>query len=121
MKFAETEPAAHSFSFCAADQIVAYAQANGMKIRGHNLVWQQDLPPWLTGGNYSAADAAAILKEHIDTVVGHYKGKLIEWDVVNEAIAYSAPYGPQPSYWLDQRATAISTRRFSGRMPRTRT
>ena len=102
MKFAETEPAAHSFNFCAGDQIVAYAQANGMKIRGHNLVWQQDLPPWLTGGNYSPADAAAILKEHIDTVVGHYKGKLIEWDVVNEAIAYSAPYGPQPSYWLDQ-------------------
>jgi uncharacterized protein (TIGR03437 family) len=102
MKFAETEPAAHSFNFCAADQIVAYAQANGMKIRGHNLVWQQDLPAWLTSGNYSAADAAAILKEHIDTVVGYYKGKLIEWDVVNEAIAYSAPYGPQPSYWLNQ-------------------
>src|SRR5664280_472513 len=102
MKFAETEPAAHSFNFCTADQIVAYAQANGMKIRGHNLVWQQDLPSWLTGGNYSAADAAAILKEHIDTVAGHYKGKLIEWDVVNEAIAYGAPYGPQPSYWLDQ-------------------
>src|ERR1039458_7814771 len=102
MKFAETEPAAHSFNFCAADQIVAYSQANGMKIRGHNLVWQQDLPSWLTGGNYSPADAAAILKEHIDTVAGHYKGKLIEWDVVNEAIAYGAPYGPQPSYWLDQ-------------------
>jgi endo-1,4-beta-xylanase len=102
MKFAETEPAAHSFNFCAADQIVAYAQANGMKIRGHNLVWQQNLPSWLTGGNYSPADAAAILKEHIDTVVGHYQNKLIEWDVVNEAIAYGAPYGPQPSYWLDQ-------------------
>ena len=102
MKFAETEPAAHSFNFCSGDQIVAYAQANGMKVRGHNLVWQQALPSWLTGGNYSAADAAALLKEHIDTVVGHYKGKLIEWDVVNEAIAYGAPYGPQPSYWLNQ-------------------
>jgi len=102
MKFAETEPVPHQFNFCAGDQIVAYAQANGMKVRGHNLVWQQDLPSWLTSGNYSSADAAAILQEHISTVMGHYKGQLIEWDVVNEAISYSAPYGPQPSYWLNQ-------------------
>ncbi len=102
MKFAETEPAPHQFSFCAGDQIVQYAAANGMKVRGHNLVWQQDLPSWLTSGNYSSADAAAILQEHIATVVGHYKAQLAEWDVVNEAIAYGAPYGPQPSYWLTQ-------------------
>jgi endo-1,4-beta-xylanase len=102
MKFAETEPAPHQFSFCAGDQIVAYAQGNGMKVRGHNLVWQADLPSWLTNGNYSSADTASILQEHINTVMGHYKGQLIEWDVVNEAISYSAPYGPQPSYWLNQ-------------------
>lgn len=102
MKFAETEPAPHQFNFCAGDQIVAYAQGNGMKVRGHNLVWQADLPSWLTNGNYSSADTAGILQEHINTVMGHYKGQLIEWDVVNEAISYSAPYGPQPSYWLNQ-------------------
>jgi endo-1,4-beta-xylanase len=100
MKFAETEPGPGQYNFCAADQVVAFAQANGMKIRGHNLVWQQDLPTWLTQGNYSAADAAGILQDHIATVAGRYKGKLIAWDVVNEAIAYGAPYGPQPSYWL---------------------
>jgi endo-1,4-beta-xylanase len=105
MKFAETEPAPHQFKFCAADRVVAYAQANGMKVRGHNLVWQQDLPSWLTSGNYSSAEAAAILQEHINTVMGRYKGQLIDWDVVNEAITYSAPYGPQPSYWLNQLGT----------------
>ena len=77
MKFAETEPAPHQFSFCAADRIVAYAQANGMKVRGHNLVWRNDLPSWLTSGNYSSAEAASILQEHISTVVGRYKGQLI--------------------------------------------
>src|SRR5271157_1326880 len=102
MKFAPTEPAPHQFNFCAGDRIVAYAQANGMNVRGHNLVWQQSLPTWLTSGNYSSADAAAILQEHINTVMGHYRGQLIDWDVVNEAISYSAPYGPQPSYWLNQ-------------------
>ena len=41
LKFAETEPAPHQFSFCAGDQLLAFAQANGMKMRGHNLVWEQ--------------------------------------------------------------------------------
>jgi len=100
MKFAETEPAPGQYSFCAADQLVAFAQANGMKVRGHNFVWQQDLPTWLTSGNYTAAQASGILHDHIFAVAGRYKGKLISWDVVNEAIAYGAPYGPQPSYWL---------------------
>src|ERR1035437_5035217 len=77
MKFAETEPAPHQFSFCAADRIVAYAQANGMKVRGHNLVWRNDLPSWLTSGNYSSAEAASILQEHLRPVVGRYKGQLI--------------------------------------------
>lgn len=102
MKFAETEPAPHQFNFCQADQLVAFAQANGMKVRGHNLVWQQDLPAWLTNGNYSSSETASILQEHITTVVGHYKGQLIDWDVVNEGLAYSPPFGPQPSYWLTQ-------------------
>jgi endo-1,4-beta-xylanase len=100
MKFAATEPARGQYNFCGADQVVAFAQANGMKIRGHTLVWQQSLPTWLTQGNYSSADAAKILQDHIAAVAGRYKGKLIAWDVVNEAIAYGAPYGPQPSYWL---------------------
>ncbi len=102
MNFAQTEPAPHQFSFCGGDEIVAYAQANGMKARGHNLVWDDDLPAWLTSGNYSSAEASSILQEHINTVMGHYQGQLIEWDVVNEAVSDSSPYGLKPSYWLTQ-------------------
>ena len=102
MKFAETEPAAHQFNFCAADKIVGNAQANGMQVRAHNLVWGEDLPAWLTGGNYSSAQASSILQEHINTVAGHYKGQLIDWDVVNEVISDSPPYGLKDTYWLTQ-------------------
>lgn len=102
MKFGDTEPGPHQFNFCAADQIVAYAQANGIAVRGHNLVWNVGLPDWLINGNYSSADAAGILKEHINTVAGHYKGQLIAWDVVNEAIADNPPYGLKDSYWHTQ-------------------
>src|SRR5688572_7881405 len=60
MKFAATEPALGRFSFCQGDQIVAFAEANGMKVRGHTLVWQQSLPNWLTSGGFSSAEAGAI-------------------------------------------------------------
>jgi endo-1,4-beta-xylanase len=101
MKFGPTHPAPGRYNFCAADQLIAFAQANDMRVRGHTLVWSQSLPAWLTKGAYSRDDAVNILHDHIDTVVKHFKGKLLWWDVVNEAIAYGPPYGPQPSFWRD--------------------
>ncbi len=100
LKFAETEPAPHQFSFCEGDRLAAYARANGMKLRGHTLVWALDLPNWLTSGSYSGAEAASILQGHINTVMGHFKSELVDWDVVNEAISDGPPYGLAPSYWL---------------------
>jgi endo-1,4-beta-xylanase len=102
LKFAETEPVPHQFSFCAGDRLLAFAQANGIKMRGHNLVWGVYNPAWLTSGSYTPAQASLILQEHINAVVGHYKGQLADWDVVNEAISDSPPYGLKASYWLTQ-------------------
>jgi endo-1,4-beta-xylanase len=102
LKFAETEPGPHQFVFCGGDQLLAYAQANGMKMRGHNLVSGSDLPNWLTSNYYSSAQISSILLEHINTLMGHYKGQMVDWDVVNEAISDTVPYGLSPSYWLTQ-------------------
>jgi len=103
LKFAETEPAQGQYSFCAADQLLAFAQANGMKMRGHNLVWAQSNPSWLTNGNFTGGQAASIMQDHISTVVGHYKGKLVDWDVVNEALSNSPPYAlDQTSFWYQK-------------------
>ncbi len=103
LKFAETEPAQDQYKFCAADQLLAFANANGMKMRGHNLVWGQSNPTWLLNGNFTADQATTILQNHIYTVVGHYKGQLPDWDVVNEALSNSAPYGlDQTSFWYQK-------------------
>jgi endo-1,4-beta-xylanase len=67
------------------DAMVAFAQANGMKVRGHTLVWYQQNPTWLTSTTWDPETLKVVLKEHIDSVVGHYKGKILAWDVVNEA------------------------------------
>jgi endo-1,4-beta-xylanase len=87
MKFGPLRPTRQYFRFWDADRIVDFAEANGMQVRGHTLVWHRVLPRWLTEGKFSQAELVAILREHILTVVARYKGRMVAWDVVNEAIS----------------------------------
>lgn len=86
MKFGAVHPARNRFDFTDADKIANFAAVHGMKVRGHTLVWGQRLPQWLVEGGLSKPQVAAILKQHIRTVVGHYRGRVFAWDVVNEAV-----------------------------------
>ncbi len=75
-----------TYRWTNADRMIAFAQANGMKVRGHTLAWHQQNPAWLTSATWSADTLRQLLKEHVDSVVGHFRGKVQAWDVVNEAI-----------------------------------
>ena len=63
-----------------------------MKMRGHCLVWHTQQPQWLSEDgkkndkNWSRQEALQILEDHITNVVKHFKGKIMEWDVVNECL-----------------------------------
>jgi endo-1,4-beta-xylanase len=74
--------------------MLTFAEANGIAMRGHTLAWHRQLAPWLTNGNWTAEEARALLVEHINTVVGHYKGRIGVWDVVNEAVNDSGALRP---------------------------
>ncbi|MEY2936762.1 MAG: Endo,4-beta-xylanase [Pseudomonadota bacterium] len=89
MKWEAIEPEPGVFDFTRADALVAFAQQNGMTVRGHTLVWHSQLPPWVEA--LTGADAVrAAMTNHIQTVVAHYRdnfpGVVVAWDVVNEAI-----------------------------------
>lgn len=86
MKFDFIHPGKDRFDFSKADEIVNFALKNHQKVRGHTLVWFHRIPEWLKKGRYSRAEMMDLLKNHIQTVVGHYKGKVYSWDVVNEAL-----------------------------------
>lgn len=86
MKFEPLRPERGRYDFRAADALVAFAEANGMKVRGGPLVWGQRIPAWVTGGNFTRDELIAILREHILAVVGRYRGRVVAWDVVAEAI-----------------------------------
>jgi GH35 family endo-1,4-beta-xylanase len=85
MKWDTIHPQQNTFNFAPGDRHVQFAQANGMRVHGHNLVWHSQNPGWLTGTNWSVSQLTSILNNHIDTVVGHYRGQIAIWDVVNEA------------------------------------
>jgi endo-1,4-beta-xylanase len=83
MKPDATEPQQNQFNFSAGDQIYNWATSRGMKVRGHTLAWHSQQPGWMQSLSGSALRSAMI--NHINGVMGHYKGKLAAWDVVNEA------------------------------------
>jgi endo-1,4-beta-xylanase len=90
MKPQPTHPSEATYNFTQPDTLVQWCQENNIKVWGHTLAWHAQTAPWFfTGpdGNAVSRDLAMErLKKHILTVVGRYKGRIIGWDVVNEAI-----------------------------------
>jgi len=84
-------PRQSEFRFTAADKIVDFAQKHRMKVIGHTLCWHSQSPAFLFRGSDGKPlprdEALKNLKDHIDNVAGHFKGKVAGWDVVNEAIS----------------------------------
>ncbi len=99
MKFKYLHPKANYFDFTKADYLMAFASANQMEVRGHTLVWHYALPDWLKEGDWTRDELIGILENQIKTVVGRYRGQIIAWDVVNEAIADDGTL--RNSFWLE--------------------
>ncbi len=95
MKPALIQPQEGKFNWAEADKIVEFAQANGLKVRGHTLCWHNQTGEWMfkdSAGNEASKELVlARLKEHITQVVSHFKGKVYCWDVLNEAIDNAHP------------------------------
>jgi endo-1,4-beta-xylanase len=85
MKWEVVEPERGVSDFSAADRLVDFARANRQAVRGHTLVWHNQLPAWLTSGTWTRAELRSILRQHIFTEAGHFRGRIWAWDVVNEA------------------------------------
>jgi endo-1,4-beta-xylanase len=85
MKWESIEPQPGVFSFEAGDKLVDFAAKNGMRMRGHTLVWHSQLAPWVKGLQGEALRSA--MAKHIAAVAGHFAGRIGQWDVVNEALA----------------------------------
>ena len=102
MKGEVVQPVEGRFNWTDADKLVEFGEKNGMAITGHCLVWHSQAPRWMfkdsLGNKVSREVLIARMHKHIATVVGHYKGKIKGWDVVNEAIEDDGTFRHTPYY-----------------------
>ncbi|MEK6481387.1 endo-1,4-beta-xylanase [Catalinimonas sp. 4WD22] len=103
MKMGPIHPRENEYFWADADSIVAFAERNNMKMRGHTLCWHNQTPDWMfvdaQGDSVSKEVLLGRLKDHITEVVTRYKGKIYAWDVVNEVISDQADAFYRQSPW----------------------
>jgi endo-1,4-beta-xylanase len=90
LKWVSVHPEPGVYDFTNADRYVAFGEKHHMTIIGHTLVWNHQTPTWVfedTNGNPVTREVLLErMHDHIQTVVGRYKGRIKGWDVVNEAL-----------------------------------
>jgi endo-1,4-beta-xylanase len=90
LKWERVHPKPGVYNFKPADEYVAFGEKNHMFIIGHTLVWHHQTPKWVfedsSGNPLNRQELLQRMHDHIQTVVGRYKGKIKGWDVVNEAL-----------------------------------
>jgi len=87
LKWGPLERKRKVLDFSGADAVADFAQAHGMAMRGHTLLWHNQIPKWLPGRLTRARKGPArVIEKHIQQVAGRYRGRMHSWDVINEAI-----------------------------------
>ncbi len=111
------EPVQGQFDWSDADTLVRFAEHHGMLVRGHTLLWHNQLPTWLTtgvaNGTITQTQLFGLLEQHIFTEVGRYKGRIWQWDVANEFFLDANPSGINPNdFWVSNLGPDIIGRAF---------
>ena len=90
------------YDFTAADRFIEFGKKNGMFIIGHTLVWHNQTPPWFfldeSGRTNTKEAQIERMRNYIESVAGHFAGKVNAWDVVNEVIDNDGSY--RPTTWV---------------------
>jgi len=93
MKPDALQPTEGMFTFNATDKIAVFAQENNKLMRGHTLLWHNQIPSWFFTDPQDSTKPATSemllgrLKTHIETVMTHYNGRIHTYDVVNEVLS----------------------------------
>lgn len=102
LKPARVQPQEGVFTFEEGDALVAFAQQHNLPVIGHNLAWHQSTPDWFFLEGDKPASRELLLKRlraHIHAVVGHFKGRIKGWDVVNEGLSDKTEEYLRPNKW----------------------
>jgi GH35 family endo-1,4-beta-xylanase len=110
MKWYNTEVEPGREDYAPADAVLAYADQNGLAMRGHCLFWEQKewVQPWLSALDQSNLQAA--MERRLTATVNRYAGRLVSWDVNNEVLDgtfYRQRIGPDATAWMFREAARL--------------
>lgn len=88
MKWGHVHPEILHWNFTTPDAMVDWALAHGKRVRGHTLIWSKQNPSWVENGTWTRESLLLVMKNHIKTTIAHFRDRVHEWDVVNEAIDF---------------------------------
>ena len=85
-KWYTNEPTMGNVTYQEADYMYDFCQRNGIKVRGHCVFWEDGMnqPPWL--GWLDPFSLRFAVDNRLNSVVNHFKGKFVHWDVNNEML-----------------------------------
>jgi endo-1,4-beta-xylanase len=85
MKWRQIQKTSERPNYFIADRMANFAANHQLKLRGHTIIWHQNPPMWARQ-TLAGADGQALLLNYTRDIVSHFRGRVVEWDVVNEAI-----------------------------------
>jgi endo-1,4-beta-xylanase len=112
MKWQVVEPTQGTYDWSGGDRLVSFARQHDQLVRGHTLLWHNQLPNWLTtgvgNGTIDNTQLKALLKKHVTDEVTHFKGQIWQWDVANEFFTDSNPSMINPNdFWVSHLGAGI--------------
>lgn len=112
MKGQHMQPEKGKFVWDNTDYLVEFCQTYHKQLHGHTLIWHLQQPQWLKNFQGDSAAWEGVMKDHIQTIVRRYKGKVKSWDVVNEAIDDKDTSSLRKSMWTEHLGEDYITRAF---------
>lgn len=89
------QPSEGEFFYDDADDLIGFAENNGITVHGHTLVWHKRIADFMENCS-GEVECSGYLTDHITNIVGNYKGRITSWDVVNEA--FTDDFGTDSTY-----------------------
>jgi endo-1,4-beta-xylanase len=112
MKMKHLQKTEGIWDFSRVDSMINFALENDLQVHGHTLVWHYGNPPWVDKYSGDSARLEEIMKQHIRKVVTHCKGRVVSWDVVNEAISDTTENYYRKTIWYRNLGEGFIERAF---------
>lgn len=91
LKWQFIHPQLSTYDFTDADNLVNLARQHALSVHGHTLVFGEANPAWVlnlpTKTNTDKLKVEQIMIDHVTKTMGHFKGRITSWDVVNEPLS----------------------------------